>query len=444
MGISLITIVGKGFMNNGGRRSYNKQNIYDGYKQTTYLFDDYESSETTIFSKALIERYKGQLDSIILLGTETSSWNVMLPDVNGKDFDLWCKLEDKGKVTDEDLEVIKCRLEEKNECSVHILSPQKSDISNEADPIGIYSEVVSYIKPGSKVVFDITSGFRYMAMLIFQALQIHGSEFKIEDVYILYAELKGDKGFVRDISDIWKSSEINKALNVFETTLDGIKLSGYLKNNVLTRVEAGSESDKFNKNLADWIYKFSNYIQKGYLALMDGEFYSRLINIVSKKEPDANELPFVKETTKFLKNDIASRFINLKQIPERNKRSYSMFLLAEMLDEKGLFVQAVISLRECVVMRIIENYKPETLEKKRIDKNTLEEIEEYQLFNDQLRSYNYDLMKTWDELRNTRNKSAHAGMELINNMRDLEYSKKYEKYHKAVKEILEKVIPCRE
>lgn len=442
MGVSLITIVGKGRKKSNGNGVKDIRDRYDGYEKTIYFFDNGKSSETTIFSRALIERYKGQLDSIILLGTETSSWNVMLPDIEGKDLELWCKLEDQEKVTDEDLDMIKCRLEEENGCSVTILPPQKSDISNEFDPVGVYSKVVSHIKPKSKIVFDITSGFRYMPMLIFQTLQIHSAEFRIEDVYILYAELKNDGGIVRDISCVWKSSEINKALNVFETTLNGIELSGYLKNRNLTRVEEDSEEHRFNKKLADWIYNFSDYIQKGYLSLLDGDFFSRLINMINMESPDDNNPPFVKETVKFLKEEIASKFENLKEIHKGYRRSYSMFTIAGILNEKGLFTQAVISLRECVFMRIIEKYRPEVLKQDRIVE-TLENMDEYKEFPQLLESYNSLLSKTWKELKNTRNKSAHAGMELIYNKKDIEYSKKYGEYHKAVKEILEKVIPCK-
>lgn len=410
------------------------------YDTTTYKFPNgCQSKKTTIFSNALIEHYRDKLKTVVFLGTETSSWSSILPDSkNEEECNFLEMLQSKERqnprlpIVTEDFKKIETILKKfYPELEIYVL-PLKSDISLESRPLDVYSEIINYVKD-SKIVLDITSAFRYVPLFIFESLQTYSPNFDANDITLLYAEKneRADVDYqVRDISEVWRAAEINKALYSFQMTLDGSKLARYLE-------RAGETK------LAEWVSTFSDYIQKSYIALCDYSFLKRLDNIVASKDIESIQVSFVKETYVFLRDKILSNFSYLKEISDINRRSCCLYTFASLLNAKKLYSQAFIALRESVVMRIIENYKPELLKQKRINPDDLDDIGLYKYLNDHLEAYDKKVKEKWIVLKNTRNLSAHAGIELIYNMKNIEQSKEFDKYQEAVKEILEVVIKCK-
>ena len=423
---TLITIVGRGRFG------------ADEYTKSKYVFsdtDDGQNPVTTIFSKALIEHYGEQLDTIIFLGTETSTWSAVLPD-DDEDLEEYRKhrrtLEKAEKpIGKKEFREFESHLKACYKDFNVVALMQKADLTLE--DVNIYSEIVRNIKKDSKIIFDITSGFRYMPLFIYESLQTYSPKIDIDNISIVYAEgTKPNQPVpVRDISRVWRATEINKAWYSFERTFDAGNLVTYL------RKEKGQEE------LADWLSDFSSNIQKSYLALCDMDFFLRLKEIIDNKDNYNSQPGYIKNMRRFLEKEVLAKFdFDMANNPY-NKRSCFLVVFADLLNSKELFTQAIIALREALFLRIFENHdrkmiggylKEEELQKKGY----------YSTFNDKVKKYDYDLSKTLRDLKNIRNASAHAGMDLIkrsNKYKDM--SQEYSVYRDAIRVVFEEIEPCK-
>lgn len=424
--ISIITIVG------GATK----------YETTTYEFvGESFSSETTVFSNALIERYRGRLKSIVYLGTDTSSWSSILPKPDNEDDEKLIKSlknnEAEGfkrlPINSENFEKVRKRLKEYyTDFDVHVLPPQKSDISQEDKPLDVYSKMIDYVK-GTKIVFDITYGFKYMPLFMFESLQTYSQDIDADDITLLYAEKSDAKKnyIVRDISKIWRAAEVNKALYTFQLTLNGAKLSKYLK-------REGEEE------LGEWIFQFSKNIQKSYLAVCDMAFFGRLKDILERVNED--EQSFVGKTKQFLRDDILSRFDFNPDVNPFNKRSCFLLDFADLLNSKNLFTQAIMALREALYIRLFENHEPDKIGKY-LSEESLGKREYYNEFDKKCSEYpiKYPLNKTIEKLKKLRNLSAHAGIELIKDPDAYNWlPPKYKIYRDVIEIVFKEIEPCRE
>lgn len=414
MGITLITIIGRGNIRN------------DSYEKTRYLFPDgSQSGETTIFSKALIERYKESLESVVIAGTETSSWSALLPDDsdNEKLTEFLLKLLEQEKrkqaISPLDLDRVSYWMHTLYGSEVHILPPQKSNISEEENAFSVYSNVFSYVSKGSKIVFDITSGFRYMPLLIFQNLQLHSQEISIDDVEMVYAELNSGKAVVRNISSVWKAAEINKELHSFKSSFDGhslgktVKAYGYPK-------------------IAAWIEEFTDNIQKNFVMTCDRDFFARLKNLLEREigdDLDSISSSFIRETALFLKTEIVDWF-DFKE----KRLSYYLFTLSYILNRRNLFTQAIIALRESLYTRIFENHDPGQIGQYISEKDLRGRAYYIDFTGNVYRNTVYG--NAIQELRDLRNSIAHAGADK-NKKQHL--SQDFSYYYKAVSEVFSRV-----
>ncbi len=411
MGVSLVTIVGRGKFGD------------NSYVKTRYTFPDgSKSDETTLFSKVLLEKYKGELESVIIAGTETSSWSAILPDDREDEglAELLLKLyqieKEKRPIEPEDLMEVEHWIKNIYECAVHILPAQKSDITKEEDALSVYSQLFSYVKKGSQIVFDITSGFRYLPLLIFQNLQIYSGDIKPADVKLIYAELGGDEARVRDVSLVWNAAEVTKELHAFKTSFDGYAISKRLK-------------EKGYAKLSDWIEDFTDYIQKNYVMLCDRAFFARLKNTLERDFSDADAIKsiFVRETVSFLQKEIVDKFDF-----NETRLSHYLFVLSAILNKRNLFTQAIIALRESLYTRLFEKYDPKQI-KVYISEEELRKKAYYQAFLDTIK-YGTSYSENIENLRKMRNSIAHAGAD-----RNKKLSEDFNYYYKAVEEVFKKV-----
>lgn len=419
MGVSVITIIGK------GKHSDNS------YEKTGYVFpgeDEKNARKGTMFSKALMDYYhdKKELESITIVGTETSTWSAILFDEAFDEtslaWELYQNEENNISISDTNIRRIEEELKALYDCDVHILPPQKTNISDEDNALAVYSSVFSYIKKGSKIILDITSGFRYMSMLIFQNMQLHSPEIEDGNVTMLYAELGKKISYVRDMTAVWNAAESNKELYNFKTSLNGAQVSKVIR--------------RFNyQKLADWIAEFTDNIQKDYVMSCNREFFARLRNILDSKELkniEAIKSVYVRETVEFLKKEIVEKF-DFKQ----ERLSYYLLVLSSILNERNLFTQAIISLRESFYTRIFEHCKHSQVGKYISEKDLREKNEHnyYPEFLKRCREMNNLTEKALEDLRTLRNSIAHAGED----REKKKLSQDFNTYYKAVCSVFEEI-----
>ena len=432
-GYTLITGLGTG--------TYDEQEK-GRYKKTIYVFEDGKEYSCSVFCEALVEHYARDLKKIIIIGTVKSAWNALIADLDDNDAsaELWLnikyELESQG-ISDDNL----LQLEEylKNlykgidfKLLVHSVSFQKDTI---ASILSVYSQIYPNIEKNTKLVLDITHGFRYMPMLMYQTLQYHGNEFGIDNVKMLYGELGSDKkSFVRDVSDVWKIAEINKQVYAFKTSFDGLALGRTLK--------------QYKEDIVSgWILGFSDLVQKNYVMQIK-QAISELRNILKKKASvgsfDLDAFNFIDDIYNYL-DDFANRFSTCDCLSDY------LFQFAIVLNEKELTTQSIIALRESLWTKLLEKYSPEEIGTYVKDMYVRDF---YKAFVDDCKDKG--IYKDINDLIDERNQIAHAGIRGSSKKanpnqktsegsvflaRKIQYRKPdFDKYLKAVSYAFEKIL----
>ena len=396
------------------------------YNETNYIFDDQVKIKKKVFSTALLEKYKGELSKVIVIGTENSSWNTLLPeeDASDSEINLWINIEAevlKGKklglqeTTKRELEEALCNcygIEFKLLVHSSNLSEDNIDeISN------TYSDIYEYIDKDTKLLIDVTNGFRYMPIMLIQSLQIRGNYYKPGEVLVLYGEYGAGQSFVRNITSVWEKAEINKQFYSFCSSCDGIPLGNTLKLYDETK-------------LGDWIINFSDMVQKNYVMQI-GIAVRQLKNVLDdiKFEP---ELKWVRHVIEFLKSFYA-------KFEGCNKKSQYLLVFSYILwYEMGLTTQAIIALREALYAKLFEFSNDIEYLNKYISTSNLQKKDYYQGF-----KVNCISKGIWWEaiepLNRERNNIAHAALEI--NERYFGHSIiDFDKYYNAVKIVFEDIL----
>lgn len=409
-GYTLVTCLGTGTYTDG---------LKGAYKETTYVFEGNREIRCFVFQDALIEFYRKELKRVIIVGTKTSSWNALLPNPTEDDKELWNDIKSditSGGISEQNLNLLTERLNETNQGKfdfVLLTHPINLNDDTMDSILGVYSNIYPNIDKNTKLIIDITHGFRYMPMLMFQNIQYHGSEFDINDVKMVYGEL-GEKSIVRDVSNIWKMSEIDKQVHSFKNSFNGKDLGDTLCNYDY-------------KMLGEWIKGFTDMIQKNYVMQIR-KAIEELRVILEQIKVNANTPVFVKEVVKFLKS-FCNRFNS-----EEVDLSYYLLVFANILNSKNLSTQAIIALKEALDTKVKEKYDPENAEK---DVKELWKKDYYLTF---LKNCNeYHIKNKLHLLRKERNSIAHSGYEYVNEK--LEYhTLVFKNYEKAVKTAFDKVL----
>ena len=218
MGYTLISSVGTGMYR-------------EGYRQTTYVFPNDEKIQTHIFLNAILQAKYKEVSKIILVGTATSGWD-MLIDVNDE---LWlraCEEKENGGVSGELIADIEKYLSEKK--NIPVVVKCHSDVIDNNTSLDIFNQYNSIVPEiaDENILFDITHGFRSMPILLYQALQFSIAQNpKVKNVEIVYGEYIDSKkeSYVRNLSSYWLYSQISDALNIFKEKLDGFKLADLIE-----------------------------------------------------------------------------------------------------------------------------------------------------------------------------------------------------------------------
>lgn len=389
MPYTLISMIGTGM--------YRTPKNPEGYTKTDYSFGGGRHFETRLFMQALLECKYKDINQIILLGTDTSSWDCLVDkdnDDRDETIELWSDLVDQCEssepktqpkgVSRENLDRLQIYLSERFSMEVLIKDhTHLVDNNTSKDLFDCYTSIADQVRKENNILFDITHGFRSMPVLLYQSLQYSLSKSMNRSVSIVYGELDlidKSKGYARDLSEYWIYSELSIALSIFKTKLDGFKLAELIN----PYWSAGSKAIK----------RFSNIVQTNF-ALQIMDVLHQLKNSLDRYPENApgwlaQIKPLIEEICELVdETSMAKTLYN-----------YSIFLYEHQLN-----VQAVITLQVAVESAIIEKYE---------DPKLLGDYASWVGYGktklNMLKSYNHkDLGKPLTDLESFRNQIAHGG-----------------------------------
>lgn len=303
----------------------------EGYRKTVYCFPAGEKIETHIFLDALLKNKYRDISKIILVGTVTSGWD-MLIDVEDGLWERVCEAKENNAIDQIIISEIESYLSNKFNIPT-VIKCHTDRIENETseDIFKIYSSIIPEIIDDN-ILFDITHGFRSMPILLYQALQFSISQNpKIKNVELVYGEYVESKkeSYVRDLSNYWRYSQISDALNILKTKLDGYKLAELIEKEWL-------EGSKVIKRLSDVVQ--TNF------SLQIIEVSKQIKNALKKYPTNApNWLEDIKLFLEEILNCVTTEFLY------KSLKNYADFLF-----ERNLNVQAIITLQVAVETYIAE------------------------------------------------------------------------------------------
>ncbi|MCL2193708.1 MAG: TIGR02221 family CRISPR-associated protein [Treponema sp.] len=339
-GFTLISCIGTGMYKSG-------------YRQTKYQFPNKgKECETSFFLKAILETGYRPIQKVILVGTRTSSWDVLIPNASGdENIDFWetvlkeCENKENG-ISDESIAELESRLPAwydgvlfKLAIHSHELTPE-----NVEKIFSTYIDIPNELAPETDILFDITHGFRSMPLLIFQSLQLNAPKIKGSKVELIYGEYIDEEkiSYVRDLSQYWGFYEITSAIKLFDEKLDG-KL---LADKVMPDWESGAKI----------LFRLSEIVEDN-LSLEMPEALKQLKNALK----DFNEVG-KSQWLIDVKNKLDEIYNRLNV--DKNEKypiAKSVWEYSKLLREKNLITQAVIALHVVVETAIAEKYDPEKI-----------------------------------------------------------------------------------
>ncbi|MBO7411187.1 MAG: TIGR02221 family CRISPR-associated protein [Ottowia sp.] len=172
----------------------------DGYNKARYQFPDGVIHETEYFGLALKEHLQssGTLEKLILLGTDTSMWDVFSyshydENTQAEVSVIMKEMEEEGKATQESLKKLGTKLAVSfgvpTEC---ILIPYARDSREQAE---ILTSLAKAVENNGNIVLDVTHGLRHLSMLALIAASYlkHVRRVNIQDVYYGAFELRANR-----------------------------------------------------------------------------------------------------------------------------------------------------------------------------------------------------------------------------------------------------------
>lgn len=391
---SLISVIGTGQYTpapDGGGK----------YRETVYEFPNgWRSEPSRLFLFEVMRSGLWNINKVVLIGTTTSSWDALVPDKLEANGDLWSSLYEEcsdGKEEERPglSELNKERLEEALGAEYGIpfvILTHNPTIDSETieDVVMVYDHIYEKLSLQSKVLLDVTHGFRIMPMLMYQALQLYSDRLGTEDVSIIYGEYKSEEqiSYVRDISKLWYFSEVNRQVYAFKNNYSGLELAKTLKTKA--------------PELSDWIERFSRMINRNHIMQI-GKMVE-LLQPILKKHSKGNLEPWIEDV-----------YAELQKLYDRlgpcNSLSETMLEFSVLLFEHNLTTQAIIALRDSVQIRVAEKMSPDG--KYIGDHGIWESNGAGSSFLDDVFRANLNKHKeAYRALRDKRNQIAHAGGEM--------------------------------
>ena len=307
----------------------------EGYRKTTYVIDEKRNFATRLFMEALLQCQYREINQVILIGTHTSSWDVLVEGENDYEVNLWDRLLNKnGNLSEELKSELENYLKERFKIpfiiKVHTDSVDENHIP---ELFECYSSIYPLINEGNNILFDITHGFRSMPMLVYQALQYHFIDTPERKVELVYGEFKpgATQAPIRNLSEYWKYSQISAALHLFQQKLDGFTLAKLIK-------EDWPDGSKAIKALSD--------IVQANFALRFPEVLRQIHNALEKTPKNAPEwIEKIKDTLK-----------KVEKLKDDKSTARTLYKYSKYLYDLNLNTQAIITLQNCIETAMAEKF----------------------------------------------------------------------------------------
>ncbi|MFP3091133.1 TIGR02221 family CRISPR-associated protein [Treponema sp. TIM-1] len=339
---TLISFVGTG--------QYNKKGESEGYKTIKYQFPNGTIYETSLFLEALLQAEYKPVKKIILIGTQTSNWDVLLADMQsnpggepGDYTDLWerlvkeCEADTTAGITPESRERLEKALTKKTGVPV-VIKYHTPEISAATIPeiFPVYSSLVKELAEDTDILLDITHGFRSMPLLVYQALQFGLAGDSQRKVELIYGEIRQDAASpapARDLSEYWRLSDISAAKNLFFRKFDGRRLAAFLH-------DAWDEGENL-------IIRFSTIVECN-LSLDMWRWIQDAKRALSRPHK-GTEPDWILELQDFLRKEIIKK-------TDHPLTSDILRAFSRLLEEHNLRTQAIITLQAALETRTVEYY----------------------------------------------------------------------------------------
>lgn len=211
---TLISFIGRGRID---------KNHPERYLKAAYNFGENVICESRCFAEAIRKCDKFTFDRAIFIGSETSSWSVLLESMEDVEFDLWSELYDhetcEKTISPENKNKLQQIMQELWGVPVELaVYPPELLPENSSDILNRYID--SLLSCGNDILLDITHGFRWMPVLLTSLLQFRsayssdGSSGKVE---IIYGELNTGNGIspVRQLDILVQGQENANAIALF-------------------------------------------------------------------------------------------------------------------------------------------------------------------------------------------------------------------------------------
>lgn len=381
---TLVALLGTGqFKKDAGDKGY--------YIPTRYRFDDgWLSSPQCLVLQALFESKHWDIRKMVIIGTRTSAWAALVPDMDGKGMDLYCRILDETQkpgcsgILQESLEALRNAMRQDMGVDVDLFSHDEDFTGdNLSRNFEVYHGILDSIAPGIDVLMDVTHGFRSMSLLFYQTIQLFSHLHPDVHVEIEYGELHRDEecSRIRSLSNYWELFAESEAISDFTKKFDGMKLASLL-------------TQHWSKG-AKWIRAFSVMVINN-TCLQIGSLAKQLGDEALKQYVSLEGLPaWVADVKRFLES--LHHSLGGKGLAE------SLFSLAELYEARHMEIQAVMTLRICVETCILQSIGESVGDYKAWSERGWKELQ------DKTRRFSKEENDAFNGLREMRNKVAHGG-----------------------------------
>lgn len=337
-----------------------------GYKDTIYVYPDNNGSKKTGYAfDAVVD--KENPNKLLLIGTSGSGWSGVLD---------WYSLglsNERRIQADE----IRKKLSEQNDhfsdwqsierfikeagnfeiVKIAIVEPGSTKEQLEEYPeilLNAFKDIVDE-KRNTKIIFDISNGFRsmplYITMFVRYAGLINRSEIEYSMYYGMYEASTNQGTPLVDLSAVSELTDWVNAISEFQS-LGSVK--GLCE--CLNR-EVGKQSDQVKQDQIKYVIR---QFEQFDCAWNVNNLYYLENGIKQISTLDTKELP-VSETAKLMLNSLRNEFSRRFKKKEKYNYSWLLIRLSELFTEQGRYGVAAVAFQEGFVTYIMERYVKEKI-----------------------------------------------------------------------------------
>ena len=331
-----------------------------GYKDTIYVYPDNNGSKKTGYAfDAVVD--KENPNKLLLIGTSGSGWSGVLDwyslglsDERRIQADkIRKKLSENEPFTDwQSIERFIREAGNFEIVKIAIVEPGSTQEQLEEYPeilLNAFKDIVDE-KRNTKIIFDISNGFRsmplYITMFVRYAGLINRSEIEYSMYYGMYEASTNQGTPLVDLSAVSELTDWVNAISEFQS-LGSVK--GLCE--CLNR-EVGKQSDQeMQKQIKYVIRQFEQFD----CAWNVNNLYYLETGIKQISTLDTKDLP-VSETAKLMLNSLRDEFSRRFKKKEKYNYSWLLIRLSELFTEQGRYGVAAVALQEGFVTYIMERY----------------------------------------------------------------------------------------